>query len=187
MSPTPARTSRDRIVGEGLALLESGGLDAVTMAAIAGRVGVKPASLYKHVRDRPALIGAMVEATAVALGRELVAGDDPEAPPQARLATLARGYRSFAATHPRATPLMFADLGPGVSLGAEASRSAAAPVLAVAAALAGPDGALEVARVLTAFVHGFTSMEAAGAFRLGGDVDAAFEAGLATVAAGLAR
>jgi AcrR family transcriptional regulator len=186
MSPTPARTSRDRIVEQGLALLESGGLDAVTMAAIADREGVKPASLYKHVRDRSALIAELVEATALALGRDLATGDDPGAPPRDRLATLGRGYRSFARVHPRATALLFADLGAGMSLGSEASRTAAAPVLGVAAALAGPDRALEVARVLTAFVHGFTSMEAAGAFRLGGDVDRAFEAGLAILASGLA-
>ena len=186
MSPTPARTSRDRIIDAGLELLESGGLDAVTMAAIADRVGVKPASLYKHVRDRSALIGAVVEATALALGRDLAAGDDPAATPRARLTTMGRRYRAYAAGHPRATALLFAHLGAGVSLGADASRTAAAPVLGVAAALAGPDRALEVARVLTAFVHGFTSMEAAGAFRLGGDVDAAFETGLAILADGLA-
>ena len=119
-----------------------GGLDAVTMAAIADRVGVKPASLYKHVRDRPALIGELVEATAVALGQDLAAGDDPAATPRTRLTTLGRGYRAFAMSHPRATALLFADLGAGVSLGAHASRTAAGPVLGVAAALAGPDRAL---------------------------------------------
>jgi len=186
MSPTPARTSRERIVAEGLSLLESGGLDAVTMAAVAERVGVKPASLYKHVRDRSALVGALVEATAVAIGRDLAADDDPAAAPRARLTSLAHGYRAFATAHPRATALLFAHLGEGVSLGAEPSRAAAAPVLAVAAALAGPDRALPVARVLTAFVHGFTTMESAGAFRLGGSVDEAFETGVALLADGLA-
>jgi AcrR family transcriptional regulator len=186
MSPAPARTSHDRIVDAGLELLESGGLDAVTMAAIAERVGVKPASLYKHVRDRSALIAELVEATALALGRDLTAGDTLAATPRERLATLAHGYRAFAAAHPRATTLLFMDLGPGVALDAEASRAAAWPVLEVATELVGAERALPVARVLTAFVHGFTSMESAGAFRLGGDVDAAFEAGVAILADGLA-
>jgi AcrR family transcriptional regulator len=185
MSPAPARTSRDRIVDAGLELLESGGLDAVTMAAIAERVGVKPASLYKHVRDRSALIAELVEATALALGRDLAAGDSLAATPRERLTTLAHGYRAFATAHPRATALLFADLGAGMSLGPDRSRTAAGPVLAVSTALAGPERALPVARVLTAFVHGFTSMESAGAFRLGGDVDAAFQAGVAILADGL--
>ncbi|HWE29097.1 MAG TPA: TetR-like C-terminal domain-containing protein [Polyangia bacterium] len=37
---------------------------------------------------------------------------------------------------------------------------------------------MPTARVLTAFVHGFVSMELHGAFRLGGDVDEAFAQGL---------
>jgi hypothetical protein len=51
--------------------------------------------------------------------------------------------------------------------------------------LAARDRALEAARLLTAFVHGFASMELAGAFRLGGDVDAAYRYAIDAIVVGV--
>ncbi|WP_412159619.1 helix-turn-helix domain-containing protein, partial [Pantoea sp. SIMBA_079] len=50
--PTPEKTSRTAIVAAGRVLIESGGLDGLTMQAVAERVGVRAPSLYKRVRDR---------------------------------------------------------------------------------------------------------------------------------------
>jgi hypothetical protein len=47
--------------------------------------------------------------------------------------------------------------------------------------LAGEEEALEAARLVTAWATGFIGMELSGAFRLGGDVDRAFEYGLAHI------
>ena len=58
-------------------------------------------------------------------------------------------------------------------------------MLLIAERLVGIERALEAARLLTAFVHGFVSMEIAGAFRLGGDVDRAFRYSLDAIIAGL--
>jgi Tetracyclin repressor-like, C-terminal domain len=42
----------------------------------------------------------------------------------------------------------------------------------------GSERALEAARLVTAFAHGFVLMELTGAFRLGGDVDEAYRYGV---------
>ena len=49
----------------------------------------------------------------------------------------------------------------------------------------GTDAALEAARLVTAWATGFIEMELAGAFRLGGDLDRAFEYGLERLERGL--
>lgn len=58
-------------------------------------------------------------------------------------------------------------------------------MLRVAADLVGEDDALEAARLVTAWATGFLTMELSGAFRLGGDLDEAFEYGLARLAVAL--
>ena len=55
MSPARARTSYDDIVAAGRELLEAGGLDAVTMLAVAERVGYRAvvATVPSHEDDNP--------------------------------------------------------------------------------------------------------------------------------------
>jgi AcrR family transcriptional regulator len=172
--PTPERTSLAAIVDAGRVLLESGGPANVTMQAVADRVGVRAPSLYKRVRDREALLQLVAEATVEDLGRRLAASDGS-------LAGLARIYRAFAHDRPEGFRLMYA-----VSGSADALHRASDPVLRAAAQAVGPDDALDAARLLTAWATGFVSMELAGAFRLGGDVDQAFEYGLARLVKALA-
>ena len=64
---------------------------------------------------------------------------------------------------------------------------AADPVIALAAQLVGTERALEAARLITAFAHGFVSMELTGAFRLGGDVDRAYDYGVSVLVEALVR
>jgi len=188
MSPARALTSLPAIVAAGRSLLEEGGLDAVTMATVAARVGVKPPSLYKHVRDRAALLAAMATDGAQELAVVLAeaARKRADAPPAERLTALAGAYRGFARRSPRTAAMLFANYGPELQAPLEPAGLAAKPVIDVAAELVGAARSLAAARVLTAFTYGFTSMEAAGAFRFGGDVDEAFQLGVAALARGLA-
>lgn len=171
--PTPERTSVDEIVAAGREILEATGPAGLTMQAVATRVGVRAPSLYKRIRDRDALLAAVATASIEALTERLdAAGDD--------LTALAHAYRGFAHAHPEGFRLMFTAAAPHDAL----DRSAA-PLIRAASALVGEDDALDAARLFTAWATGFLQMELSGAFRLGGDVDRAFEYGLRRLNAGL--
>ena len=143
------------------------------MQAVAQRVGVRAPSLYKRVRDRDALLNFVAAATADDLADRLDATDGS-------LAALAHTYRDFAQEHPEGFRLMFAVDG------AEAAMARAAePLLRATRAIVGADAALDAARLFTAWATGFVNMELAGSFRFDGDVDRAFEYGLARIIAGL--
>ncbi|MFC4906233.1 TetR/AcrR family transcriptional regulator [Actinomadura gamaensis] len=164
--PTPEKTSFEEIVAAGRDLLEAAGLQKLTMQSVAQRVGVRAPSLYKHVSNRAALLAAVAEATVEDLAVHLEATDRS-------LEALTREYRRFALNWPEGFRLMHSTEAPS-----EARVRAAAPVLHAARQLVGEQEALEAARFVTAWATGFIEMELNGAFRLGGDVERAFEYGL---------
>lgn len=185
--PAPERTTTATIITAGREILERAGQAGLTMQAVATQVGVRPPSLYKRVRDRDALLTAVAEATIAELTERLdatarlhSADETPRNPDEViramqshhGLGALADELRAFAHEHPEGFRLMFTASAP---LGA--LDRAARPVIAASAALVGDDDALNAARMFTAWATGFLQMELTGAFRLGGDVDGAFEYG----------
>lgn len=181
--PAPERTSTEAIVAAGRVILEESGPASLTMQAVASRVGVRPPSLYKRVRDRDALLTAVAEAAIDELGSRLhTAGADAADADTARsdLTHLAEVYRAFAHEHPESFRLMFTASAP-----VEALHRTSEPVLRASAALVGEADALDAARLFTAWATGFLQMELSGAFRLGGDVGQAFDYGLRRLLAGL--
>jgi AcrR family transcriptional regulator len=184
--PTPDRTSLAEIVEAGRDLLEARGLDGLTMQAVAGRVGVRAPSLYKRVSNRDALIALVADATLRELGDAVdAAAARRDHDPRERLREMARAVRAFARRRPVAFRLIFAP-GAELRLDPDSLAIASASVLAVSGELAGEDHALDAARTFTAWANGFVSMELAGAFRLGGDVDRAFEFGVERLAEAIA-
>jgi AcrR family transcriptional regulator len=192
--PTPTRTSLDDIVAAARALLESDGLAGLTMQAVASHVGVRAPSLYKHVGDRDDLIRLVSEATVADLGNRMAAigssgsgstdtGSNDTS--SANIAELAREFRRFAHEMPAGYHLVFAPGPHAACPSAESLATAVAPLLAAATALAGPGHALDAARTLTAWANGFLSMELSGSFNLGGDVNHAWEYGLASIIAAI--
>ncbi|MFC7432370.1 MULTISPECIES: TetR/AcrR family transcriptional regulator [unclassified Agrococcus] len=176
--PAPERTTAAAIVDAGRAIVEAHGLDALTMQAVADRVGVRAPSLYKRIAGRDALLAAVVAAVLDDLEAAIAAAAS-DATPRERLAAIAAATRAFAHRHPVGYGLVFAP-APAPAAQPDVGRlgDAAAPLLAATHELVGEAAALDAARLLTAWLHGFLAMELGGAFRLDGDVDRAFAYGL---------
>ena len=175
--PAPARTSTAAVVAAGRAIVETDGVDALTMQRVAEAVGIRAPSLYKRVGSRSELVRMVADQVALDLAETLDAatgGGDPEAD----LRAVATAFRSFARRNPASYPLVFAGAD-GISPAARDRSSAG--VLEVARALAGDELTLPAARTFVAWAHGFLTMELAGAFQLGGDVDGAWEYGVTSL------
>jgi AcrR family transcriptional regulator len=175
--PTPPKTSRTEIVHAARDLIAEHGIDALTMQAVADRVGVRGPSLYKHFRDRAALLRE-VEKTVVADLQSILTEASTSPSDLVALRAMAAAYRRFARESPANYSLLFA-LHSNDEATETARRQALAPALKrLTSWLGDPDLAFVRARVMTAFLHGFVSIEAAGAFRLGGNIEDAFRAGI---------
>src|SRR6202049_489037 len=53
--------SRERIVAEALAVISTDGVEALSMRALATRLGVVPGALYRHVRSKEQLCDLAVD------------------------------------------------------------------------------------------------------------------------------
>jgi AcrR family transcriptional regulator len=72
--PAKAPLSREAVVDAGLSVLRRGGLDAVTMRAVAAELDTGAASLYVYVANRQELLNQMFDAVAA----EVELGPEPD-------------------------------------------------------------------------------------------------------------
>jgi len=152
----PAQISRDDVLRASLAIADSGGLGAVTMQAVARRLGVTPMALYRHVANKADLLDALVEGLLTEF--PLPAGDLPW---DERLRALGRGIREVARRHPSLFPLLLQR--PAVTPESRRVRDAASAALKEAGL--GAAQARRAERLLSTVVLGFAASEATGRFR----------------------
>lgn len=138
-----------------LELADELGLAAVTMQAVADRLGVTPMALYRHVANKADLLDGVVESilTEVPL-------PDPGDPWPDRLAALSRGTRAAARRHPQVFPLLMERAA--VTEGARRTREAVYDALRQAGLA--EDDVVQLERILSTAVLGFAASEAGGRF-----------------------
>ncbi|MFE6736193.1 TetR/AcrR family transcriptional regulator [Microbacterium sp. NPDC057650] len=185
--PAPQRVSQEELVAAIRRIAEDDGIDAVTMSSVASAVGVRTPSLYKRAADRHGLLRLAAEDAARELVTEMSSAPfSPGEGPAGRLRRMAHALRAFAARAPRVSGLLFAAPSAAAAPSPEAGEPLLRPLLDAVSAAA-PGDPLPAARTFTAWIYGFCTMEQAGAFRLGGDVDAAFEYGLDVLVGAMER
>ncbi|MET8978905.1 TetR/AcrR family transcriptional regulator [Streptomyces sp. NPDC004539] len=151
---------REEILDAALAIADEHGLEAVSMRALADRVGVTPMALYRHVKDKAALLDGM-------LGRLLanLLPPDPveERPWDERLTLLAHATREVIRRHPWAAHLVFSR--PAVT--PDAVRAVDLIYAALVEAGVPESEVPRLERLVSTFVIGFAASEASGRFSPG--------------------
>jgi AcrR family transcriptional regulator len=110
--PRP-RHSVDTVVAAAVALADEAGIEAVTMRAVADRLGVAPMSLYTYVPGRAELVDLMVDSVHLAMDRPRWRARSW----RRRLALVAEANRSMFTAHPwmaDVATLSRPPLGPGL-------------------------------------------------------------------------
>src|ERR1700751_5995506 len=139
--------TQQRMVAEALMIIAADGAQALSMRALAARLGVVPGALYRHVRGKEQLQALVLDAV---LG-EVDCRADPGAPWDARVAALAGRLRAVLETHP-GTAALLKTRDPLSPTSLDLAEAFIAPLLA--AGLPGPEAALAF-RVLYDYTHGF--------------------------------
>jgi AcrR family transcriptional regulator len=170
-------TTRERILGAAERVHQQEGLDAVSMRRIADEVGLTAMALYRHFRDKDALLDALVDA-ALARWEAYLSGVAAAASPVERIRGALSAYVGFALGEPHAFQLTYLVARPNAPSGAAAvdppaQRMTASPAYRaiVAAAREGMDrgdlrpGDPEETMLLAwSAVHGLVVLHRAGRF-----------------------
>jgi AcrR family transcriptional regulator len=151
-------STRERIRSTSYDLLAERGVAGLSMRALAGRLDLKAASLYKHVRDKDEIIADLQARGLAELAAAIVAAG-PWAP------AAAHAYRAWALANPHLyeicmrRPLLRDRLPEGLER----------DVTAMIIALTGRDH--EHSRAVWGLVHGLVDLELSGRFPDDADLD----------------
>lgn len=181
-----AGLDRAKVTATAAVILDEEGADSLSLARVAGELGVKSPSLYNHIDSLDGLIRSIALDGIEGLAEVCRTASMGLAGPDA-LRSLLRAYREYAAEHPGVYPLTQV-ARPDDEAFAEASAKALEPAQAVLASF-GIEGEdlIHVARAVRSAVHGFCLLETTGGFGLEQDPEASFDRLIDLLSAGLSN
>jgi AcrR family transcriptional regulator len=165
----------ESVVDAATALADADGLDRLTLAGLAGRLGVRTPSLYGHVGGL-ADLRARLAARGAALLRERLADAAAGRAGADALRATADAYRRFVDEHPG---LYAATQGAPTFGDPEVTAAASAVTEVMSAVMRGygleGEDAVHAVRVVRSAIHGFVSIDAVGGFGIPVSLDETWE------------
>lgn len=170
-----AGLSPDRVIDAAAVLADEIGLQQLTLAALAERLGVRQPSLYKHIDSLAGLRRSISLQAKHELGDVLIRAAVGRSGSDA-IHSMSRAYRAWGLLHPARYTAAQWIAGPHDEEDAAASLAAIQIIADVLTAyeLEGDD-AIDAIRAFRSTLHGFVSLEAAGSFGLDVDIDRSFD------------
>ena len=162
------------VVAEAARLADEVGLDRLTLATLAQRLGVALPSLYKHVRGLDALLQKLSALATAELAADLAEAAAGRSRAEAVHASAA-AYRAYARRHPGRYQATQRVPDPDDPEHVAAGERAVSTLYAVLRGYGlNGDNAVDATRAFRSALHGFALLEQSGGFGLPVDVDRSF-------------
>ncbi|HEY7349372.1 MAG TPA: WHG domain-containing protein [Ktedonobacterales bacterium] len=169
-----ARLDRAAVIQAAADLADAEGLEQLTLARLAERLGIRAPSLYNHIAGLGGLRRDLAQLGIRELNARLTRAVMGKAADEA-VAALAQAFRAFAKEHPGlyATTVRAPDAGDQQW---QTAAQEAVEVIAAVLAAYGLQGeaAIHAIRGLRSALHGFVALETSGGFGIPLDLDESF-------------
>lgn len=176
-----------KVIAEAEALANEVGIERVSLAAIAERLGVKVPSLYKHIGGSDDLHARLADRARAGLGDALARAAVGKSA-GAALTAIAGAYREWAKANPGTYSTT---LRVPLANDREAIIEAERTVETIYSALEGfglsGTQLVDATRMLRSTLHGFVALEAAGGFGLPRDIDRSFDVAIAALESAISQ
>ena len=157
-----AAATRQSLLDSASALLDLGGVEAVTLREVGARSGVSRSAAYRHFADKESLLAVLATNALSELGdalEVLVASDDP---PRDILRSALLSLIDIGRTRPHLYRLMFTPPAGDPTAARQVAERTQALFLDLVGRITGPRQASRYGAVLLASAHGITGLDLSG-------------------------
>ncbi len=172
--PYPSQINPDQIITTAAAIIESDGVEALSMTHLAEALGVKAPSLYRYFDGKTALLRAVNTLTRQTIISDVVRDAFAAGSPRASMRAIAHTYRASALARPAAYGLAYTNTIDDLRVSEEALLEDWTSLVLLTARYVKEPDTLVFMNGLWALVHGYVMLEICQNLRLDIDPGEAF-------------